>query len=293
MPHRLALGDLVVHAVPEVGGGIAWFSCAGRPVFARTAAGPLPVRDAGDLACFPLVPYSNRIAHGRLPTPRGEALLAPLPGYAPHPLHGLGWQRAWEVAAASADALAMTHAHRADAHWPFDYRARQTLVIADGTLTIGIELRNTGDTAMPAGIGIHPFFPATPRATLTTTLAHVWRADADVLPTHREPLPAALDFAAARPLEGTGLDNCFGGWSRHATLAWPELGTTLAIEASATLGTLVVYTPAARDFFCVEPVSHLNNGFQLAAAGVPDTGVQLLAPGATLAGEVRFTPRLA
>jgi aldose 1-epimerase len=251
------------------------------------------MRETGDPACFPLVPYSNRIAHGRLPTPQGDARLAPLPGHAPHPLHGLGWQRAWEVESVSADTLSMRHVHHADAHWPFDYRAHQTLALADGMLRMSIALYNAGAVPMPAGIGIHPFFPATPRATLATTLADMWCADADVLPTHREPLPAALDFSAARSLAGTVLDNCFGGWSRHATLAWPELDLALAIDASATLGTLVIYTPPQHAFFCVEPVSHLNNGFQLAAAGVPHTGVRLLAPGETLAGEVRFAPRRA
>ncbi len=293
VPHRLSKGNLVVDVVPEVGGGIARFAYADRPVFARGLGPPAAVGGPGQLACFPLVPYSNRIAHGRLPTPRSGTVLAPLPGYAPHPLHGLGWQRTWAVASATADALTMTHAHRADAHWPFDYRARQTLALGDGTLTMRIALCNDGAAPMPAGIGIHPFFPATPRAALTTALADIWRADAEVLPTHREPLPAALDFTAGRVLAGTELDNCFGGWSGRATLAWPELGLALAIEASAALGTLVIYTPPAGTFFCVEPVSHLNNGFQLAAAGIEHTGVRLLAPGETLAGEVRFTPRFA
>lgn len=290
MSHVLEAGDLAVEVVPACGGGIARFECAGRPVFRRHAR-----RDgacsADDLACFPLVPYSNRIAHGRLPTPRGDSAIAPLPGFGPHPIHGLGWRRPWTVDHAGANEIVMTHAHRADAHWPFDYEARQVLHLAPDALEMSIALTNRGGEPMPAGIGLHPFFPSTPGATLTATVADWWVADADVLPVRREPLPAAIDFAAGRVLAETRLDNCFGGWSRRATLAWPEMGLALDIDASETLGTLVVYTPAHHEFFCVEPASHLNNAFQLAQSGVTDAGARLLGPGATLAGTVRFAPR--
>ena len=41
-------------------------------------------------------------------------------------------------------------------------------------------------------------------------------------------------------------------------------------------------------FFALEPVSHANDGFNLLAAGVPDSGVRVLEPGETLAGTVRL-----
>ena len=40
----------------------------------------------------------------------------------------------------------------------------------------------------------------------------------------------------------------------------------------------------------VEPVSHVVDAVNLAAAGVPDTGARELAPGETLAGTVTFVP---
>jgi galactose mutarotase-like enzyme len=80
-------------------------------------------------------------------------------------------------------------------------------------------------------------------------------------------------------LAATRLDNCFGGWSRAATLAWPETGIALDIAASETLGTLVLYTPPDAGFFCAEPASRLNNAFQLAHSDVPDTGAREFPPG--------------
>jgi aldose 1-epimerase len=50
----------------------------------------------------------------------------------------------------------------------------------------------------------------------------------------------------------------------------------------------VIYVPPGEDFFCVEPVSHANDGFNLMARGIEGTGVQVLEPGQTLAGNVTF-----
>ena len=51
---------------------------------------------------------------------------------------------------------------------------------------------------------------------------------------------------------------------------------------------LVLYVPAGEPFFAVEPVSNANDGFNLLARGVADSGVRVLAPGETLGGTVRI-----
>jgi aldose 1-epimerase len=51
----------------------------------------------------------------------------------------------------------------------------------------------------------------------------------------------------------------------------------------------VVYVPPGQDFFCVEPVSHVNDGFNLLDRGVAQTGVRILEPGERLAGVVRLS----
>jgi aldose 1-epimerase len=54
----------------------------------------------------------------------------------------------------------------------------------------------------------------------------------------------------------------------------------------------VVYSPAGEDFFCVEPVSHCTDAFNLAAQGRADTGMLTLHPGASLSAAMRFRPSL-
>ena len=51
-----------------------------------------------EAACYPLVPFSNRIANGRLVFDGQAFKLEPnWPGVR-HPMHGEGWARSWDVA---------------------------------------------------------------------------------------------------------------------------------------------------------------------------------------------------
>jgi aldose 1-epimerase len=71
---------------------------------------------------------------------------------------------------------------------------------------------------------------------------------------------------------------------------WPDSGRTLEITADELYRHLVVYVPPGRDFFCVEPVSMIGNGFNLLTDGVQGTGVQVLDPGQSMRGSMYFRP---
>jgi galactose mutarotase-like enzyme len=70
----------------------------------------------------------------------------------------------------------------------------------------------------------------------------------------------------------------FDGWDGRATVAWPRQRLRLELVASEPFRHAVIYVPPGRPYFCVEPVSHANG----------KVGEALLAPGATLAGEISF-----
>src|SRR3546814_355857 len=137
---------------------------------------------------------------------------------------------------------------------------------------------------MPAGFGLHPYFPKRPGVRLTARLDHVWRCDETKLPVERVPLaegpPPSLDVE--------GLDNCFGGWDGRATIACPSQAPSLGIEADGAFGHLVIYVPSGEDHFCVEPVSHANDAVHLAARGTAGTGLRTLAQNESLNGTIRF-----
>ena len=142
---------------------------------------------------------------------------------------------------------------------------------------------------MPAGIGLHPFFPKTPATRLRFAADAVWTSDRRMLPESRVAVPPAFDFTSMRAVDALDVDNCFDGWGRGAVIEWPERKWGMALEASKAFGHLVVFTGPGRNAIAVEPVSHVNNALNLAAVR-NDTGLVDLGPGDTLEGTVRFAP---
>jgi aldose 1-epimerase len=236
----------------------------------------------GDHAsAYPLVPYSNRIKDGSLVF-EGKTfhLERNWPGV-DHPMHGDGWWHAWQVVRADGHAAEIVYEHARDGEqggWPFRYRARQGYRLEADRLALAIAIDNLEDHAVPAGIGLHPFFVREPDTELRTDAPFMWTTDADVLPVERIATPPAADFSRSRNVNEAELDNGFDGWVRHATVRWPRAGLRLDLDASPSFGHAVIYVPPDRPYFCVEPVSHANG----------QVGATHLDAGATLSGEIVF-----
>jgi aldose 1-epimerase len=279
---------------PAAGGSITrycWDSNGGTVDWLRPRSGP--DFDPLAMACFPLVPFSNRIREGRFPF-EGRQIALPL-NFPPerHAIHGHGWQSSWTLVSRTETEAIVEYSHRAQA-WPSDYRARQTFALTENELAMEIQVTNTGERAMPAGIGFHPYFVRTPEARITAAVRAMWQTDDEVMPVRLlEPPPGERALGSGVVADGVAMDNTFVGWSGQAEIVWPEWGASLALTADPLLRFLVVYTPPGKDFFCVEPVSNCTDAFNLLAGGRADSGARILAPGESLAAAARLTPRLA
>lgn len=293
-PGRLRLADGIaeVEVAPADGGSLAAFRWR---IGDRTIDWLRPAPVAGAFApnagaCFPLVPYSNRIRDGRFRFAGREHRLQPNFGALPHCIHGHGWQRPWQVTAQDARSITLAYSHDGS-DWPQPYRAEQRIALADGALILDLSVTNEGRGPMPAGLGLHPYFPRTPDCRLTAPVARMWATDAEVMPTALvAPAPGADPSAGLRPA-AAALDNVFTGFAGRAVIDWPERGAALTLEADPAFAFLVVYTPPGADFFCAEPVTHCTDAVNLAAAGRNDTGLRILAPGETFAACLRLVPR--
>lgn len=292
----LNAGGLTCVIAPDVGCAIARFASTGGRFgtfdwFRRASVEPQePVR-ALDMSCFPLVPYSGRIAGGRLTTPHGQETLPTGLTGDPNALHGVGWIRAWSMEEVQPRRARFGLAGN-DREWPFAFEATQTFELAEDALHVSLALRNADRRTMPAGIGLHPYFAGT-GITLFADYDTLWQTDTAKLFERKSAVPPRWNAAAGMDLAGSELEHGFSGWNGRATLRWPDRPARLAIEASDMLRHLVLYTrPYGADgagFCCVEPVSHSVDAFNLAAKGVADTGTVLLAPDEVLAGTVSFT----
>lgn len=271
----LGAGRLAVDLAPASGGSIERFTVDGQDILRPGRGTP---HRGNESACYPLVPFSNRIANGRFEFDGKEIRLAPnWPGVR-HPMHGEGWAVPWQVIASNAHEAEIACEHDGRKGWPFRYRARQHYRLSPDALTVRFALENLELHDVPAGIGLHPFFVRDADCELFFHADAVWLADAEVLPTGRIAVPDAWDFGHGRRPDDAALDNCFEGWDGEAAIAWPSRKLHLRIEASEPFRHAVVFTPPGRPFFCFEPVSHANG--RIAATR--------LAGGATLAGEIVF-----
>jgi aldose 1-epimerase len=87
------------------------------------------------------------------------------------------------------------------------------------------------------------------------------------------------------------LDHGFAGWRNRAVIRWPARGCCLEIAAERPLDLAVVYAPEGADYFCLEPVSNIDDGFNALALGLRGHGVKILEPSETLSASVTFRPR--
>lgn len=209
-------------------------------------------------------------------------------------LHGDGWQHAWKVQSASPRTARVRYAQTGE-RFPFQYIAEQAFSLGADRLTVRLSLRNSGREPMPAGIGFHPFFPKDPNAHLQTTARRVWRRNGNGSVEKLESVPRDLSFARSRPVQSLDFNHAFAGWGRRAVIRWPARGLDIVMTARSPLDSMVLFIPADRDCFCVEPVSNSPDGFNRLASGLPHSGVRTLDPGQEISGsmtlEVKWTSR--
>lgn len=272
---------------PSVGGAISSLSLVSgdrrHPILRESNTG---LENALDSACFPLVPFSNRIRGGSF-TFRGEDIrLSPnLPGD-PSPLHGQGWTSAWSVESSESDQASLRFDH-SPGEWPWEYEALQHFRLTADSLYLKLDCRNLSDRPMPCGLGFHPYFPCGPETRIHAGVDEVWAVDDDVLPVER--VAADGRFAIADDLVcGRGLDNGYGGWSGRALFTDP--GWPFEIELSSRDARFFqLYSPKDGGFFVAEPVSHANAALNEPLEHWAALGLQVLQPG----GQMTLAARIA
>jgi aldose 1-epimerase len=293
----LAAGDSRVRIVPRTGGAIASYEWCGQHVLRNTPDEALAASAVRRFGCYPLVPFSNRIADATLHWGgRAHRLRRYVPDE-PHAIHGNGWQRAWMVSARDEATATLQLDHDAgddrSQEWPFPYRARQTIALTDDALTLTLDIENTGPTTFPYGLGWHPYFSRNARTELGFTARGVWHTDETRLPTRLNAARAAADFAIIHRIGETTLDHCFTGWTPPASLRWPERQMQATISADASCDHLVVFIPPGKDFLAVEPVTHMTDAFNRAgedeSGAAVTTGCRILAPGERFSCTMRIS----
>tara|TARA_Y100000815_G_scaffold266049_1_gene283754 strand:+ start:864 stop:1697 length:834 start_codon:yes stop_codon:yes gene_type:complete len=273
---KLAFGPWEMVVAPDAGAATLSLTRNGTDILRPTPPG---ATDPFDRACFPLVPYANRIAFG---TFEWEGRMHHIPHNHPgqaHPLHGTGWRERWTVEDQDDAAITMQLAHAPDRHWPWRFSATHRLTLDTDGLTATLALRNDDRAAMPAGLGFHPYFDKCGVTALTFEAEQLWLADEQMLPTTLAPADHFGDWSTGQSLDRRDLiDHCFVGWRGRAVIARAD--GDIAVEGTDTPA-LHFFVPPGEAFFCAEPVTAMPDAVN---QGQP----RVLAPGQTMHATMRI-----
>jgi aldose 1-epimerase len=266
---EITAGALRLALRPDLGGSIAGLWLGDVAVLRSTEPADLPgARKSGS---YPLVPYSNRLGYRRFRWLGRDHTTQPNFDDSPHSVHGLAWQRPWQLLRQGPQQVDLGYSHTPDADWPFAFEVQQRFVLSPEALEVHLSFTNRAAHAQPVGLGWHPYFPKRPHSRLHIELTDRWDSDASGLPTRKVAQPG-IDGDVAH----LAFDNCFEGWRGPARIRDDKLSMRL----TSSLPYLVVYTPATSPYYCVEPVSHVSNAIHMAEPAAH--GLRSLDAGATL-----------
>lgn len=220
---------------------------------------PMPATSADPIesACFPLAPYVNRIAHGTFEWEGARYQLAPNHPDHGHPLHGTAWLTQWSIAKHRDDRAVLIQDHVANDDWPWSFTLSQSFTVSESGLEVQLALRNTDESAMPAGLGFHPWFTRQHVTGIAFTAQSMWLADTDMLPTTLAPVNRLGDWEQDGRLDRPDLvDHCYEGWSGSLRIGRTD-GDILLLGDNTDW--LHLFVPPEQDFFCAEPQDTMPN----------------------------------
>lgn len=225
-----------------------------------------------------LAPWPNRLGDGRYTFGARDLQLAISEPTRNTALHGLSCWDNWAVAAASADAATLILDLPASPGYPFSLRMRVTYALGDDGLAVTTTALNTGATALPYGVGFHPWISpgagSLDDCTLQLDADSLVMVDDRLLPTGSANVAGDLDYREARTLAGSDLDDAFVDPIRDADgRSWARLtrgdGSTVAIWMDGAAKAWQVCTgnhvspgSAQRAGIAIEPMSCIADAFR-------------------------------
>jgi aldose 1-epimerase len=266
----LAADGVSVTIFPAAGGRLGQIEVDGNPLLRG-------VEDAalgwGWWGSYPLLPWSNRIPDGTFLF-EDQELRVPVNWDDGSALHGLSAWVPWNVTAQDQTRVELEVVVTKGC---YDVIGRQVFEIAPTHLDQTLEVTNRGAARVPVGLGIHPWFKAGP---VRVPAELTWPGDG--------PMPSGSPVAVSPDNDLRALrvpppmDRCYTGLT-DTCVDVPGL----RLHWTGPVTQVVVFSEA-EGWVCVEPVTMANDGFALAAAGTPGTGVLALDAGESTSVTYRF-----
>jgi galactose mutarotase-like enzyme len=216
---------------------------------------------AVESSCFPLVPFANRVGGNAFRFSGQSYRLRPNVEWDSHYLHGDGWLNAWRCVAEEPGRLELEYRHSGE---PYSYLAQQTFRLCNESLVVSLTVTNSGDIALPFGLGWHPYFPLNAQTRVQASATGFWLEQEQWLTgEYRSSLPEDLNFNQSNTLPRRWVNNAFSGWNGKARIDYPRDNFSLLLETDPPAPCYFIFVSDPQfdegydfDFFCLEPMSH-------------------------------------
>jgi len=273
-----------------------------------------------------LFPFPGRIRGGRFSFAGKDYQLPLTEPSGGNAIHGCVSKRPWALlGTASGDGGASaTYQIGTDTvpemltQYPFPFRLTLTIGLKNGQLGYEFTAENLGDSPMPVGLGLHPYFPLPLGRKGTVEDCEIWidapyfweQENAFPLGTAR-PAAESVDLRGPRSLRALASVG-IGGEGRMINLAHSQFtdgrgpeptedgirwgvrnrvaGSEVVVEADKAFPASVTYVPIGRDKISFEPHTCLPNAFNLASEGKV-AGQLTLGPREFWRGGIRISAR--
>jgi aldose 1-epimerase len=262
---------------------------------------PVPTRSGVPI----LFPFPNRIRDGKFFFQGIEYSLPTNDSTKKNAIHGYAPRYPWRIVdqGASNHGAFVTGQFRpaldapeVEKFWPTDYVLNITYRLSLNSLRIEAKVFNPGTIPLPFGLGFHPYFrfPIAPadsdisRYRFQMPAHSIWPLEESLPTGQKAPVPAEIDWNRSRLLADVALDTLYtdletydepvNGLLPRAQLRHADLPGALQVWASKEYREMVLFTPAHRKAFCIEPYTCPTDAIHLAEKGI-DSGWQQIDPG--------------
>jgi galactose mutarotase-like enzyme len=284
--------------VTEVGATLRAFTVDDRPLIDGFGSDEWSHGGRGQV----LAPWPNRLGDGRyvFEGVEAQAPINELPAH--NAIHGLVRWMPWRMVGRAQNRVSMAVELRPSPAYPFSLRLTVEYRLGRDGLTVVTDADNLGPTALPFGLGFHPYLtvgtPTVDQVRLTVPAGRRLLADDRGLPTGSGPVVGTeFDFTQGRLIGVTRLDTAYTDLHRgsdgraRVEVDHPDEATGMTLWTDERFGYLMVFSGDTLDpdhrrrSLAVEPMSCPPDAFR------SGTGVTILRPGGRWTGSWGITPR--
>ena len=259
---------------------------------------PVPTRSGVPI----LFPFPNRIKDGNFRFLGQEYQLPQNDSTKQNAIHGYAPRYPWRIvdqgttdfsAWVTGQFRPALDAPEVEKYWPGDYVLNITYRLGLNSLRIEAKVFNPASIPLPFGLGFHPYFRF-PLASADSDISRyrflmpagsIWPL-VDSLPTgERLPVPEEIDWSRSKLLGDVALDTLYGDLHSYdepngdllprAQLRHADLPGSLQVWTTKEYREMVLFTPAHRKAFCIEPYTCPTDAIHLAEKGIDSGWIQI------------------